>query len=208
VAPGRGALRLIRVAFFALAAVGLASAAHLAGGESLSGPVALGAVPAVMVAVNLLASGRRGRRSLLIAMGLTQVLLHLALMAGSLAQACQLVGGRAMAGMSMESGPGSEALHCGPGMAQHTSIWPTPTMLVAHALATLVLVLVLAHGEAVVWALAAGWGFRLHHLVPPLRPAARRRLPVPVAAAFRPRSSVARRSVRRRGPPRSALAVP
>jgi hypothetical protein len=203
------------VALFALAAVGLASAAHLAGGENLSLPAAVLAVPAVMLAVYLLAGRRRGPSGLLIAMGLTQVALHLAFMATSAAQACRLDGVPAMAGMPMQAAHSAHsahaALHCGPAMthgaAAHAWLWPSTPMLLAHALATVLLVLILAHGEAAVWALAASLGFRV------LRPGAvllvlvLRRGPVPVQTAFRPRSSVPRRSVRRRGPPRSTVAV-
>ena len=207
-APGRGALRLTRVALFALGAVGLASAAHLAGGESLSLPVAVLAVPAVMIVVNLLAARRRDRISLLIAMSLTQLGLHLAFMATSIAAACRLEGGSAMAGMPMEAG--HRAVHCEPSMAHgatHAWLWPSTSMLLAHALATVLLVLILAHGEAAVWALAACLAFRLPRPGVAVPVPVLRRVPVPVETAFRPRSSVARRSVRRRGPPRPVLAV-
>ena len=213
VSPGRGALRLTRVALFALGAVGLASSAHLAGGEQMSPLVALLAVPAVMVAVNLMASGRRGRLSLLVAMGLSQVALHLAFMATSVTQTCHLVPGAGMARMPMRSGQAAALplLHCDSSMA-HDSVasWflPSPAMLGAHVIAMVLLVLLLAHGERAVWALASS--LRFHFLLPGrvlvLQPV--RRLSVPVATAFRPRSAVHRRSVRRRGPPRLARAVP
>ncbi len=71
-APGTGLLRLTRTAFFAVSAVGLASAAHLAADDDVSAVTAVLAVPAVMIVVNLLAAGRRGPLGLFLGMGLTR----------------------------------------------------------------------------------------------------------------------------------------
>ena len=206
VAPGRGALRLTRSAIFAIAAVGLASAAHLAGGETVSPIDALISVPAVMIVINLLAGARRGYASLFPAMLVTQVLLHVGFMAGSIARSCHLAGVQAMSGMP-PVGQADPVVRCGSSMAHH-GFWPSPFMLLAHALAAALLVIVLAHGEAAVWALAASLGFRRVPAGPGLRLPVVPRVPVAVRTALQPRSSVPRRSVRRRGPPVLARAAP
>jgi hypothetical protein len=217
VAPERGALRLTRSAFFALAAVGLACSAHLAGGgEAVSAPVALLSVPAVMIVINVLAGRQRGPGILLFAMALTQCGLHLAFMAASITGSCQAMGAHPMppmAGMPAGSGPSAQlAMQCGPAMAHGGAaggLWPSTPMLLAHALAGVLLVLLLAHGEKAVWALAACLRFRF---VLPDRPAlllpAVRRLPVAAYAAVRPGHEVHLRTLRRRGPPGLLLAVP
>jgi hypothetical protein len=204
VAPGRGAIRLTRVALFACCAVGLAAGAHLAGGEPIPTRVALASVPAVMMVMNLLAARRRGLLSLLPAMGLIQVGLHLAFMLASSAGNCRAIGGHVMTGASV-------GMSCHPAMASGGMagrMWPSPMMLLAHGLATVLVVLLLAHGESAIWALVGALGFRI------TLPEAGaeivfgvRRLPVAGLAAFLPRSQVPRRGVRRRGPPRVAAAV-
>jgi hypothetical protein len=214
VAPERGALRLTRSALFALAAVGLACAAHLAGGgEGVSAPVALLSVPAVMIVINVLAGRRRGPGSLLFAMALTQCGLHLAFMAASITQSCQATGAHPMPAMArMPAGPAPLAMQCGPAMTHGGAVgglWPSAPMLLAHALAGVLLVLLLAHGEKAVWALAACLRFRF---VLPGRPVVLlpsvRRFPVAANAAVRPGSEVHLHTHRRRGPPGQLLAVP
>jgi hypothetical protein len=217
VAPERGALRLTRSAFFALAAVGLACAAHLAGGgERVSTLVALLSVPAVMIVINVLAGRQRGPGSLLFAMALTQCGLHLAFMAASITRSCQAMGAHPMPSMTrMPAGSSRSAqlaIQCGPAMTHGGAaggLWPSTPMLLAHALAGLLLVLLLAHGEKAVWALAACLRFRfvLTGRSAVLLPAVRR-LPVAARAAVRPEPAVHRRTLRRRGPPGLLLAVP
>jgi hypothetical protein len=209
VAPERGALRLIRVGLFALTAVGLAGAAHLIGGETIAPIPALIAVPAVMVVINLLGSARRGPATLLVAMGVTQIVLHTAFMAVSVVQGCHTVS-PAMTGMANSPDHRGIVVSCGSEMGHGGvlgGLWPSATMLIAHALAGVLLALLLAHGESVVWALAAALRFGFVLPGPVLARPVARRLPVVAAIAFRPRSSVLRRGVRRRGPPVTALAV-
>src|SRR5687767_2698985 len=88
VAPGEGALRLTRAAGFAVSAVGLAGAAHLADGDEVPLSAALLAVPLVMLVVHLLAGRRAGPLGLFLGMGLTQVALHLGFMAASITPTC------------------------------------------------------------------------------------------------------------------------
>ena len=225
-APGKGALRLTRVAIFALAAVGLAAAAHVAGGESVSPMVAVLAVALVMLVMNPFAGRRRGRISLLLSMGLTQAGLHLTFMAASIARDCQPVGGQPMASMSRlaPAAPAAEAtgavgvaggrplaFQCGSAMTHagaNGDLRPAAGMLLVHALAAVLMVVLLTHGEAAVWALAAGLRFQCFLLgsAPPLPPACR--LPVAATDSYRPGSTVSPCAPwRRRGPPRTAFAV-
>jgi hypothetical protein len=208
VAPGRGVLRLARAAFFAVSAVGLAAAAHLAGGEGVPVRSLLIAVPAVMLVVHLLAAGRRGPAGLLIGMGLTQAVLHVAFMTSSVAADCWSTASAPMTGMPMGD-HGHAVLRCDPVMAEQAAgLWPSGSMLLAHALATVVVVLLLAHGEAALWALAAGLSFRFRLPVATVLPPVVRPRPVAVAAFRRAPQAVHLRTVRRRGPPALAGAVP
>jgi hypothetical protein len=204
VAPGEGALRLTRAAGFALSAVGLASAAHLADGNEVPLFAALLSVPLVMVVVHLLAGRRASPFGLFLGMGLTQVALHLAFMAASLTPTCVPTG--SMAGMPMHAEHGHGAVHCETVLAHATAgrLLPPVSMLLAHLLATALVVLLLARGEAALWALASCLRFRFRlPRVSVLLPAFRR-LPVVVGAWRRVPQTVPRRSVRRRGPPRIA----
>ena len=201
-APGTGLLRLARAGFFAFSAVGLASAAHLASDGGVPTAIALCSIPVVMIIVHLLAAGRRGPVGLFIGMGLTQIVLHFAFMATSLAPACGP--SAAMSEMGMTGDHGHFAVVCEP-VTGHGSVavglWPSAPMALAHTLATVLLVLLLARGEAAVWALAASLRFRL------LRPGsavllpAVRRLPVVTTRARPGPQTVHLRTVRRRGPP-------
>ncbi|MBT0769701.1 hypothetical protein KIH74_12255 [Kineosporia sp. J2-2] len=203
--PGRGAIRLTRSALFALSAVGLAVAAHASGGERVSVPVAVACVPAVMLVVNLLAARRRGPVSLVLAMGATQAVLHVTLMAAVMSDGCRMAGRHLVtaAGHSSASVTG-----CDPAMAGHQAadmFTLSPVMLTAHAVAAALLALLLARGEAAVWALV---GCLAHRLALPrlaVLPPAAGPLPVPAREALLPRSDVPRHAVRRRGPPAPAL---
>lgn len=209
VTPGTGLLRLARAAFFAVIAVGLASAAHLAAAEDVPVSAALFAVPAVMIVVNRLAAGRRGPLGLLVGMGLTQVVLHLAFMLTSIAPAC--APSTTMTGMAMASETGRFAVTCAPVSghgAAAVQLWPSLPMALAHALATVLLVLLLARGEAAVWALAASLRFRFRLLGVMVQLPAVRSLPVAADAARRVTWPVHLRTHRRRGPPALAPAVP
>jgi hypothetical protein len=207
VAPGVGLLRLVRAAFFAVSAVGLASAAHLAAGDDVPLWTALASVPAVMLVVNLLAAGRRGPIGLFVGMGLTQFVLHVVFMMTAIAPSCGSPA--AMSGAAM-SGHGHFPVVCEP-VAGHgvglSGFWPSPGMLLAHTLATVLLVLLLAHGEAALWALTDFLTFRFPtSAAVALSPLAR---PVPVTPTSRRRipQSAHLRTVRRRGPPLVTSAV-
>jgi hypothetical protein len=204
--PARGAIRLTRSAMFSLSAVGLAVAAHAAGNERVSLPVALACVPAVMLVVNLLAGRRRGPVALLLAMGSTQIVLHVALMAAVMSDGCRMVGEHLTTGVSHAS---IAVDTCDPAMAGHPAsdmFVMSVRMFTAHAIAAALLALLLARGEAAIWALVGNLGFRLRlPRVAPLPPAISL-LPVVAPEALLPRADVPRRAVRRRGPPVLAAA--
>ena len=201
--PARGAIRLTRTAIFSLSAVGLAVAAHAGGGEPVNLVVALLCVPAVMLVVNLLAGRRRGPAALVLAMSGTQFALHTALMAAEMAGSCR------MTAQHLASGAHASTLSgCSPGMSGHQTsdlFAMSPRMLAAHALSATLLALLLARGEAAIWALAGCLGFRLTLPHLPAPPPARSPLPVLVREALLPRAVVPRRTVRRRGPPKPVL---
>lgn len=200
--PARGAIRLARTAVFALSAVGLASAAHVAGGEPASAHVVMGAIPAVLLVVNLFVTGRRGSGSLFVAMSGVQVVLHAAFMAVSMADACHLdgqhTGFRHSARASCEPGVAGGHAH----QASDLFMMPAP-MLAAHALAVLLLALLLARGEAAVWALVEWLAFRLPRATRAVQLFPVGRLPVLAGAAWLPVAEVLRNDIRRRGPPRA-----
>ncbi|GAA3595315.1 hypothetical protein GCM10022223_08070 [Kineosporia mesophila] len=206
--PARGAIRLTRSAMFSLTAVSLAVAAHAAGGERVSLPVAVLCVPAVMLVVNLLAARRRGAVSLMLGLGVTQVVLHAALMAAIMSDGCRMAG-RHLSSTHAVTGYGAASVTtCDPGMAGHQAsdmFSMSPRMFAAHAVAVLLLALLLARGEAMVWALTGNLSHRLAlpRVVTP--PPAMRPLPVLVREALLPLADVPRRGVRRRGPPARSL---
>ncbi|GLY30058.1 hypothetical protein [Kineosporia sp. NBRC 101731] len=204
--PARGAIRLARSAMFSLTAVSLAVAAHAAGGERVSLPVAVLCVPAVMLVVNLLAARRRGAVSLVLGLGVTQIVLHVALMAAIMSDGCRMAGRHLS---SHVTGYGAASLTtCDSAMAGHQAsdmFAMSPRMFTAHTVAVLLLALLLARGEAVVWALTGNLSHRLAlpRVVTP--PPAVRPLPVLLREALLPLADVPRRSVRRRGPPARSL---
>jgi hypothetical protein len=179
--PAHGALRLARVGLFALVAVALASGAHLAAGSPVSAKIALSSIPAVMLVVNRLADRRRGARSLLLGTGLTQVALHVAFMIAAMRPGCQL-------------NVSTDALVAG------------LPMTLAHALASIGLALVLAHGEAALWTLASHLGFRITRPETAVLPSPRR-LPLVRRTVVVTTSRLHRLSVRRRGPPMAACVI-
>lgn len=177
--PGRGGLRALRGGLLAVSCSLLGISAHLLGGGSLAlGPTLLAALLAALGAVGL-AGRRRGARTLFLAAAVVQAGFHVA-----------LSGGHDMAAHAAPDGslPG---------------LW----MTAAHAVGTVLVAVVLARGDAALFAmgrLAGRW--RAGRVSPPLMPA-----PV-VAASVRP--SVPRRplalfltaQLRYRGPPVDALA--
>jgi hypothetical protein len=208
VAPGTGLLRLTRAAFFAVSGVGLASAAHLAAQGDVPLAVALFSIPILMIVVHLLARRRCRLPGLILGMGLTQLGLHLAFMLTSIAPSCGP--SSTMTGMAMAAGPTPFPVTCervGGHGGSGGQLWPSVPMLLAHTLAMLLLVVLLARGEAALWALAACLRFHFPPLGSIRTVPAFRQPPVAHADASPGPKTVHLRTVRRRGPPVLALAV-
>ena len=191
----RGGVRLARAATFASVAVALSATAHVTGGGGPPGVGVLVLGLGAVLAVAVLVTGHRiGRLTMLGLLAGSQVALHT--MFGAL--------GSAPAGSPCLSGDhhAAHAAACEPGaMAGHTAAGGTP-MLLAHALATVALALLLARGEQILWTLAAALGLTLPARPTPPAPT-RRTTPAP-ADPVRPR--VALRHVPfLRGPPQVAL---
>ncbi|MDE9366723.1 hypothetical protein PZ938_14005 [Luteipulveratus sp. YIM 133132] len=188
----QGGWRLARAVTFTVAAVALSLTAHLAGG----GPAPAGGVLAlaglVTLGVTLLVAGRRVRRPAMLALlCAAQLGLHsiFAALDDPVATSCADVGHHAA---SCAAHPMAGVQHGGAGLS----------MLVAHAFATVLLALLLARGEQILWTLAAGLGLTLP--ARPVGPAPLRRAPFHVFRSPRPRTRL-RRLPLRRGPPQVAL---
>lgn len=198
-----GALRLARAFGFAAAAFALSVCAHvLAGGTppSVTASLVLGGAT---VWVSLFLTGRRrGALSIVGAMGLLQLLLHEALMLSA-------GGGRCPAleaprdHLHALSSTARSACMAMPSLSPTSAAHGIPLgMTLAHALAAVLLGLVLARGESAIWFLAS--------LVWPSRPVAvsvpvrrQRAWSIPTVAAV-PRVGHALAPISRRGPPRLA----
>lgn len=142
VSPGRGVVRFVRATAWAMAAFGLSTGAHVVGGgtsPSFGG--------ALLMAIALLWTGllitrwRLGRITLIISLAASQMLLHLILTASELSVACGTSGGHH-----------DVVLACAGGtpVPHHSG----SMMLLAHAVTTLALAVLLARGEDAVWFIA------------------------------------------------------
>jgi hypothetical protein len=197
--PGDGALRVARTVAVTAVVVGLAVAAHVAGGGRP--PRALGLVGLALSTAYVCAWLARRRLSLPV---LTAVLaagqwaLHHAF--DVLDAGCAPVTSAAHAGHGVVAcEPVATAAGLAAGGHQAAPSW---AMLLAHVAATAASGLVLAAGERALWALCG----LLVALLPALpRPPAPVAVPVPrtpdTAAAPRPRRAVLLRTSPRRGPP-------
>jgi hypothetical protein len=151
VKPGQGALRTGRVLTFAVSSMALASAAHVAAGGDVPLLGMLLSLPLVVVAVNPLAGRPRGLLTLGAAMAGVQAMLHVAFLAADSHGAC--------AQISAHGHP--TAVRC----ADMTGMPPSTGMLAAHVLAASALVVLLARGEAALWALADRVAFRVRRFL-------------------------------------------
>lgn len=189
--PGHGALRAGRVLAFAGSAIAVGSAAHVAGGGEVPVAGMVFSLPLVAIAVNPLATRRRGLPALGLAMAGVQVLLHVAFLAADGHGRCEPVGAHGH----------TTGVRCG----EMTSMSPSAGMLAAHVLAAALLVLVLARGEAAVWALADWVAFRVRRrlaALPAPRPGS---APSPLLFLTVPQlRDRPARAQRRRGPPVAA----
>lgn len=181
-------MRLARAGSWAAAALGLSVGAHLVGGGDPPSPGA-----AALIAVALLWSGflltqrRLGRTMLVATLGLSQLLLHAVLTAVEVPSTCAGSGGHhEMAAMACTSGAP---------MGHDVSA----TMLVAHAVAALLLGLVLARGEDAIWQVAGLLWPRLP--APAVLPALMQDALVPAHGDRPARRPFVLGGVGRRGPP-------
>ncbi|WP_432510815.1 hypothetical protein [Kineococcus sp. SYSU DK001] len=185
--PTGGTLRLLRAGGVAATVLGLAAGSHASAGGALPGPLLLGAVAVLLVAVCLLPAGRRLSWPVLAALlGGGQFALH------SLFETC--------------AGP----LYAVASTGHHQTLVPlgqvvlpavpSVPMTCAHVLATGLALLALLHAEGLLWSL---WAWlrplvRVARAVAP--PVTGPRPRVRAQERPRPRWVVVRR-VRRRGPP-------
>lgn len=150
--PARGALRWARSASLAVATVGLAATAHVLAGGRVPGA---GALAVLAVATSLVCVLVTGRRRGLAAIAATMAGLQAALHHGFMLLAPM----HPADGCAVDLGHAQHvagALHglCGPlaGSGHHV-LAASPTMLLAHAGATLLLSAALAGGERALWLL-------------------------------------------------------
>jgi hypothetical protein len=198
-----GALRLARAFGFAIAAFGLSVAAHvMAGGTPPSVTASLVLGGATLWVSLFLTGQRRGARSIVAAMGLLQLLLHQALMMSAAGSRCAALdaAGSHLHTLGAEARSACMAM---PSLPQPHAAHGIPLgMTLAHALAALLLGLVLARGESAIWFLAClVWPSRPVALAVPVRMP--RAWSVPTVPTVR-RLSHALAPISRRGPPRLA----
>jgi hypothetical protein len=202
IAPANGLLRLTRAVAFASVAVVLSLVGHVAAGGRSPGTGTVLVLTAICVLPAIwLTSRRRRLPSLVAALAVGQLGLHHAFMALSGTSACHASGGGHQHGAVAISCTGM------PGMAptgegSHVA----PAMLLAHALATVALAALLAHGERVVWELRA-W-LRTVIPLPPGAPSAKAATHAGSATTWVSplRWRAAAGSVSRRGPPGTVAA--
>ncbi len=150
ITPDRGRLRLLRAGTLAVVMISVAALAHVLGGGALPGGGVLAVLLGLVLVTCLVASGRRLEGlSIGAILGGGQLALH---------EAFALLGttGADAASLGHVVGSGHHAVlvtHAGQaGSGHHLSL----SMLLAHALATVVTAAVLARGERALW-LLAGW---------------------------------------------------
>jgi hypothetical protein len=203
--PACGAARLLRALALGFTSFALGLGGHLLAGGPAPSLVAAALTSVPLGCVCLLATARRCRLGTIgtLMVG-SQLLLHQAFMWLADAQTCVMP--TIPGGHLGHLGTGRLPLECTTtaapmgGMA-HAVAGLTPVMVGAHLLAGLGAALVLAHGERLLWELAASLGLpvilrgHLPRLVVTVRP-------VPAAyAAVRPSARIASGPASRRGPP-------
>lgn len=190
----RAPFRFSRALAVTTASFGLAAGAHTLAGGTLPAPeILVGLLALALAPVMILARAKITAPGMLVLLGAGQLALHQAfdaftVSAAFIPAASEHLHGQAVAG----------TLTAGPLMTGHTAA-PGALMVALHALATLATALLLARGEAAVWALAA-WLRPLVHLpaaleIPVLPPA-----PAP-PVVFVPSRWRSLRLPARRGPP-------
>lgn len=145
----RAPFRFPRAVTFTAAMFALAAGAHVLAGGSLPGPaIFAGLVALVLAPVMILAKIRISAPVMAVLLGAGELVLHEAFNALSVSTSFTPVPGGHLHGASPV--PGAAAAL----MPEHAAA-PGALMLILHAAATLATALVLARGEAALWALAA-----------------------------------------------------
>jgi hypothetical protein len=198
--PVAGPLRVTRAALVATLVLALSAAAHAVAGGHLPDPLVLAALAAFTLAGAMVAARVRFTVPRLLAvLGTAQLGLHVALdTLGHGAATCVPAGPSAGAGHTghgavLVCSPGAGLPDAGAGLASSAhlassaaSVVPGVWMVVAHAVATLVLAVVLARGERALERFVA-WLTPLASLLAPVVVAAsRREAGVPAAFTRRP----------------------
>ncbi|WP_369055849.1 hypothetical protein [Kineococcus terrestris] len=206
IAPARGTLRAARAAAVAGTVLALASAAHVAAGGGLPDALTVLALLALTTcAAHLLTRRRLSGPALVGVLGAGQVVLHEVLVATCAVPAGALAGA-GHHGQLLTTDPATTAAATAAASAPGWSAG----MLAAHTAATLLAALVLARGEAALWALRTWWRPLLVVLrlavAPP--PGPRRTPPPAPPAVAAPCLLVVRRAPRRGPPPRCQPSPP
>ncbi|MDQ0632855.1 hypothetical protein QFZ40_000764 [Arthrobacter pascens] len=207
--------RFPRAAAVAAAIFGLAAGAHMLSGGSLPGPeISFGLLALVLAPVMILTKIRITAPVMILLLGSSQLILHGAFDALS-------VDALSVHGMPVHALSGPAGLTPSSGHLHGVSLLsPAPLtapleaaqtaasgalMLILHAAATVITALVLARGEAALWALAA-WLRPLIQLLAALFVPAWPRLPLPAPVVIPSRWRTLRLPALR-GPPRSRAAL-
>lgn len=198
--PVTGPLRATRAALVATLVLALSAAAHAVGGGHLPDPLVLAALAAITLAGTMLAARARFTVPRLVGvLGAAQLGLHVALdTLGHGVATCVPAGPSAGAGHTghgavLVCSPGAGLPDAGAGLASSAhlasssaSVLPGVWMVAAHAVATLVLAVVLARGERALERLGAWLTPRASLLVPVVVAVSRRAIAVPAASTRRP----------------------
>lgn len=170
--------RLPRTVAFTAAMFALAAGAHLLAGGALPQPaIVAGVVALILVPVTILSKKKINAPAMIGLLGSSQVVLHWAFDALSVSTTfTPAAGGTHLHGASPVS-PAAAAL-----LPEHAAV-PGVLMLALHTAATLATALVLARGEAAVWALAA-WLRPLVRILAALAIPDWPRIPLPAAVVI------------------------
>lgn len=204
---------LARTGILSTGILTLAAGAHTLGGGALPTPPILAALLALTLLASVLATRiRLGLLAMTAVLGTGQVLLHEAFtaLAGTATPQAALPAGHqhddgaALAGALQHLSPalghsGAPSEHLAQG---HGSLAHDPGMLLAHVAATLLTALLLARGEAALWALAAWLRPLFRAAKTPVLPVAGRALRAPFAPEPPRLPWRTLRRDRLRGPPR------
>jgi hypothetical protein len=198
--PAPAPLTLPRALTLSGLILGLAAAAHTAGGGRLPPAPVLGLLVAlVMLPVTVLARRRLSLASIAAALGAGQLALHAAFtsLPGPVDH-CNPAGIAAHRHHQVESIPDCAAAGTGV-LALHIPALPGPLMATAHLLAVAATALLLAHSETVLWRMLAWLAPRAVELLPSALP--QWAVPAPLRSFCVPRLHRSLRTRLLRGPP-------